>query len=442
MSRKTLRILLLAAIKLAVSGLLIWYVTTKIDIGSALVHLKNLSGITAIAVVAMIISGFAIAGYRLRPILGMFGEKCSFLTGFQTMWIGNFFGQALVTFLTGDAVRIWWIMRLGIGLRVAASAILLDRAIGFIALMVLVLLALTPLLDLTGDAVMRAGLFTIALTGTGAIVVFFVLGRMVPEHMHQGRYIGFLADIASASRHALAAPREGVFAFVLSVGVQFIMVLAIFILARAFGLGVEYYQCLIVVPVVSLISMIPIFVAGWGAREFLMVQAFGLMGFAADKVLAVSITFGLAMMIASVPGGVLWLIKRRAKDKYGGAARRRLRLRPECRGSVHYGARHIYPCPRIRSRGRILPMPDRGPRREPDFHDTDFRRRLGCPRVLDGAGLRSHGLRRRQGAGRLHHLRPGDDDRVRPWRRAVADQTARQGRNDRLRSNRRHRIVL
>ena len=180
MTRKMLRNLLLAAIKLAVSGLLIWYVTTKIDIGSALVHLKSLSAVIAIAVVAVIISGFAVAGYRLRPILGMFGERCSFLFGFQTMWIGNFFGQALVTFLTGDAVRIWWIMRLGIGLRVAASAILIDRAIGFIALMALVLLALPSLLGLTGDAVMRAGLFSVAVTGTGAIVAFFVFGRMVP----------------------------------------------------------------------------------------------------------------------------------------------------------------------------------------------------------------------------------------------------------------------
>jgi uncharacterized membrane protein YbhN (UPF0104 family) len=315
MTRKTLRNLALVAMKLAVSGLLIWYVTTKIDIASALVHLKNLSAVVAVVAVMVIISGFAVAGYRLRPILGMFGERCSFVFGFQTMWIGNFFGQALVTFLTGDAVRIWWIMRLGIGLRVAASAILIDRAIGFIALMALVLLALAPLLALTGDAVMRAGLFSVAFTGTGAIIAFFVLGRVMPERMHQGRYVGFLADIASASRHALAAPREGIFAFALSIGVQFIMVLAVYILARAFGLEVAYYQCLIVVPAVILISMMPIFVAGWGAREFLMVQAFGLMGFAADKVLAVSITFGLALMIASAPGGVLWLINRRAKDE-------------------------------------------------------------------------------------------------------------------------------
>ena len=126
MTRKTLRNLLLVAIQLAASGLLIWYVTTKIDISSALVHLGNLSGVIAIAVIAVFISGFAVAGYRLRPILGMFDEDCSFLTGFQTMWIGNFFGQALVTFLTGDAVRIWWIMRLGIDLRGVQNAMRTD----------------------------------------------------------------------------------------------------------------------------------------------------------------------------------------------------------------------------------------------------------------------------------------------------------------------------
>ena len=91
MTPTALRNLLLAAIKLALSGLLIWFITTKIDISSALVHLGNLSGVIAIAVIAVFISGFAVAGYRFRPILGMFDAVCSFPSGFQTLRIGRFF---------------------------------------------------------------------------------------------------------------------------------------------------------------------------------------------------------------------------------------------------------------------------------------------------------------------------------------------------------------
>lgn len=313
MTRATIKNLLLLATKVALSGLLIWFIATKIDIASALVHLRNLSGAVALAVIAIIILGFAAAAYRLLPVLRMFGQNCTFLTAFRITWIGIFFGQALVTFLTGDAVRIWWIMRLGVGLRVAASAILLDRAIGFIALMVLVLLALPSLLGLTDDPVPRAGLIAVALSGAVAVVVFFVLGRTVPERLYKARYVGFLADLSSASRHAMAAPRQTIIAFLPSVAAQFLQVLVVFILARAYGLEVGLFQCLIVVPAVMLISMMPIFVAGWGAREGVMVLAFGLQGFPADKVLAVSITYGLAMMVASVPGGILWLLSRRAK---------------------------------------------------------------------------------------------------------------------------------
>lgn len=61
MTRATIRNLLLAAIKVALSGLLIWFIATKIDIANALVHLRNLNGAVALAVIAIIISGFAVS---------------------------------------------------------------------------------------------------------------------------------------------------------------------------------------------------------------------------------------------------------------------------------------------------------------------------------------------------------------------------------------------
>lgn len=46
---------------------------------------------------------------------------------------------------------------------------------------------------------------------------------------------------------------------------------------------------------------------GWGLREGLMVVALGLAGVPPDAALSVSILFGLAMIVAGLPGGVLWL---------------------------------------------------------------------------------------------------------------------------------------
>jgi len=52
---------------------------------------------------------------------------------------------------------------------------------------------------------------------------------------------------------------------------------------------------------------VPISVGGWGVREGAMVTALGLVNIAPSVALAVSIQFGLIMLVVGLPGGVLAL---------------------------------------------------------------------------------------------------------------------------------------
>ncbi|MBE9556580.1 MAG: flippase-like domain-containing protein, partial [Proteobacteria bacterium] len=74
------------------------------------------------------------------------------------------------------------------------------------------------------------------------------------------------------------------------------------------GLNVGLFESLVLVPAVILLSTVPVSIGGWGLREGLMVVALGLAGVPADAALSVSILFGLAMIVAGLPGGVLWLM--------------------------------------------------------------------------------------------------------------------------------------
>jgi len=47
-----------------------------------------------------------------------------------------------------------------------------------------------------------------------------------------------------------------------------------------------------------------------GLREAAMVVLFGYLGVAPDVALALSIAFGLALIVAALPGCVLWLLDR------------------------------------------------------------------------------------------------------------------------------------
>ena len=315
MTRQTLIKIIALLAKAVLTGLLVWLIASRIDFSSAFTHIGALDTVVAVQAVVILVAMFATGGYRLIPILKMFGRGCGFAKGFEISLIGSFFAQVLVTFLSGDAIRVWRLMQLDMKLRTAATAIFLDRAMGSISIITLAGLGLFPLLGIIENPLMAWSAILAVAGAFTAVGIFVVLGVVMPDRLRQMRYLGAVAELASASRFAWAAPRQSAAAMLASIVIHLLNVLTIYVLARGFGLDITFFQCFVVVPIIMLLSMLPISFSGWGVREGMMIVAFGFMGFPADKALAVSITFGLAMIAASLPGGLLWLRTRRgAKD--------------------------------------------------------------------------------------------------------------------------------
>jgi hypothetical protein len=78
-------------------------------------------------------------------------------------------------------------------------------------------------------------------------------------------------------------------------------------LARALDLHVGVLALATTVPVALLAASVPISIGGWGVREGVLVELLAAQGIAADSGLALSVLFGLALALASLPGGAWWL---------------------------------------------------------------------------------------------------------------------------------------
>ena len=77
---------------------------------------------------------------------------------------------------------------------------------------------------------------------------------------------------------------------------------------QAFGLPLTLLQVFIFMPVIALILILPISVAGFGAREQLYLYFFGQLGLPVEKILLVSTFSGVLGVISSLIGGLLlWL---------------------------------------------------------------------------------------------------------------------------------------
>lgn len=66
-------------------------------------------------------------------------------------------------------------------------------------------------------------------------------------------------------------------------------------------------------PIIILVTAIPISINGWGIREFTMVYLGALFGFAESDTFLISICLGIVSILLSLPGLWFWLEKRASK---------------------------------------------------------------------------------------------------------------------------------
>jgi glycosyltransferase 2 family protein len=165
--------------------------------------------------------------------------------------------------------------------------------------------ALLALVDESLRSVIAVTLLVVVATGCVGVGVAFAVTKLLPLS-------GFWQRLSSPSQATHIAILGMVFA--LAATTHLLNVLVFWILGQSLGLTMTFDQWFIVVPTVLLVSMLPISVGGWGVREGAMVVVLHGFGISAEDALLPSVLFGLCAVVATLPGGVLWIM-----NKEGGA---------------------------------------------------------------------------------------------------------------------------
>jgi glycosyltransferase 2 family protein len=298
--------LLLIGLKLAVSAGLLALVIQASDfaaIGALLVRVEPAAALLAVLSLAAIsvVSGLRwwLVGRAIAAPLGL--GDCV-----RLMFIGSFFTQVLPTSIGGDAVRILFAGRRGLPYGRAFSGVMLERAGGLLALVIMVAGGALwldgriepPLLQLALVASLPTFLLVLALLC--GLDLLPLPARLRPMARP------FLA-LAADARKVVLAPGTSFILLLLSLAAQLCSVVAVYALARGLGLGLDFTEALAAVPAIILIVFFPISFAGWGVREGASAIMLGFVGIAPDEAVAISVLFGLALLAAGLPGMLLWL---------------------------------------------------------------------------------------------------------------------------------------
>jgi len=300
---------LILLFKIGLSAALVWYVFSKIDTASAFDYLRSIPiYILAGAIILLLLQQF-IAGLRLRELLSLLDVPCRIITAVDVVLIGVFFSQTFISFIGGDVMRIWRITRSNVPVGIAAKAILFDRVVGFVSLLLVIILTLPFALGIINDPHMRSSLYLLIGAGIAATVVFMTMDRL-PESLHRWRLFRVAADISSIALDIARSRQSAVTVLGYSLAIQVLNVVILYVVSRGLDMEISFVSALVLIPPVLLIAMLPISVAGWGVREGAMIVALALVGVHSAQSLALSICFGLLLITLSLPGGVIWFLTR------------------------------------------------------------------------------------------------------------------------------------
>jgi len=312
-SKYSVKRLFLIAAKLAVTGGLVWYLLGEVDLHKSGQHLADFDtgwGVLALFMVALL---FLVAALRWHIYARALNISLSIGVAFRLYLIGQFFGQILPAGVGGDAVRVWLLARRGVAIGPGVSSVVLERLTGLLGILILiaVLLPLTfTYVDESWERFAIVLLLSIAAAGISVVVGLSFIPHLITR-WRQVAMISKLADVASEARRAGLMPKPTLSVLALSLAMHLLAVLSIYLLAQGLNMEITLLACLALVPVVLLLSTMPISVAGWGVRENVMVAALAFAGAESSEALALSILFGLALLALSLVGAVMWLIRGR-----------------------------------------------------------------------------------------------------------------------------------
>jgi len=292
-------------IKITLSAAMVAIVVHAFDVKGVAAHFMKVDVGTLVLVVAIALGIALLHTLRWMAVIDATGHRLTFKTALRLVLIGHFFNQALPSSVGGDAMRVWCAYRAGLVLSIAVKTVVVDRLLSLVSLLVLAAIGLPWLLDIVIDPVARWALSSVVLAGLAGAAAFLALARL-PRFALRWRAVRALVDVAKLSRKVLSHLRYAVPVVGLSIMSFLGFAVIVFAIARAMQIDVTVRDCVLLVPPVILVTVIPVSIAGWGLREGAMVVAFGFINVPAGAAFAMSVLFGLTLAVASLPGSLLW----------------------------------------------------------------------------------------------------------------------------------------
>jgi glycosyltransferase 2 family protein len=304
------------ALRLVLSAALLALLFRLVDGAALATMLASLRPGVLLAGFALFVASIAIGTVRWQMLLRAAGERIGFWRLLGINLVGGFFSMFLPTAVGGDVARMYEVAGDAGARTRSVSTVLFDRAVGLASLVAVGLAAaVVGRRDVGGQAVLVVAAVAAGLAIAGWLFFDDRLVRRVAGPVFRLPVVRRGAPTARElyrSVHDLGRERPLLArTFAVSVAVQMTEIGSAVLIARALGIGVPAAYFFVFMPVVWVVTMVPVSLNGLGVREGAFVFFLQRVGTTSAEAVALSLLVYACRVVTAVAGGVVFAARSR-----------------------------------------------------------------------------------------------------------------------------------
>jgi len=307
-------------LKLLVSLALLAFLFSRTDLQAIWALFRSLRLPLLLSSVALYLVAQIVSTLRWRCLLQAEQINLSTWRLFLLYLEGMFFNLMLPTVIGGDIVRGYQIFRLTQQKESSLASILVERLSGYVALIMIACIALILGSSHLHDPV------TVWLTVASAAGIIGIIAGLLNDQLQilffrllnrtgLGRFNEALQRFHGALQRYWKHRRALLQAVGLSLILQSLVIMIFYLISRSLNLSVPLRYFFLFVPLISVVSMLPISVAGLGVRESSSVYFFAKVGLDSAGALSLSLLWFAVTACCSGLGGIVFLVGHPHPDK-------------------------------------------------------------------------------------------------------------------------------
>lgn len=298
--------------KIFISFALIGLIFYKIDFSEWFTIIKSADLVGLSLAFVLVVFSILISTIKWRILLSRLDVQVPIGKLTTSYFVGLFFNNFLPTSIGGDVARIYHVGKYTGKKTEAAASVIVERILAGFALGLTALLAIFISFDRSKSFLGWIIIFLLLCTAFLFLSMSrpsldFIKRRLFPSLFNVKEKAG---DVVEAIHHCSLDKKLVFWVLIWSLIFQMVVVLTNYLIFRSLGVEVPLVYCLIFIPLISALSLLPISFNGLGIREGGYIFFFSQIGLNMTQAVSASLVFFVLVVLTSLIGGIAFAFQR------------------------------------------------------------------------------------------------------------------------------------